>query len=158
MQIKWGAELRFDPGFHESDHCRFADCSGNLIRTDVFDKLCNFYGFDGDIPRRAASGDARAPYTVLQIFTVIEGWFLTVIIAMTVSIIFAFLIDLGGMAAIIGLFILALIFRTGPSLCTAVSGKINRRKTRYTEQLQSTYMQYSVIYSGVTAGNNWNDT
>ena len=55
-----------------------------------------------------AWGRESAVYRVTGVFTVIGGWFMTAIIAFTVSMIFATLIDLGGVFAIIALFILAM--------------------------------------------------
>lgn len=61
-----------------------------------------------------AWGRESAVYRIAGVFTVIGGWFLTAIIAMTVSMIFSFLIDLGGIVVITALFILAsyILYRT----------------------------------------------
>ncbi len=55
-----------------------------------------------------AWGRESAVYRITGVFTVIGGWFLTAIMAFTVSLIFAVLIDLGGIYSIIALFGLAL--------------------------------------------------
>lgn len=54
-----------------------------------------------------AWGRESAVYRVTGVFTVVGGWFLTAIIAFTVSMVFATLIDLGGLFATIALFFLA---------------------------------------------------
>jgi phosphate/sulfate permease len=61
-----------------------------------------------------AWGRESAVYRITGVFTVIGGWFLTAIIAFTASMIFAILIDLGGIYATIALFGLALflLYRT----------------------------------------------
>ncbi|MCD6447135.1 MAG: inorganic phosphate transporter [Candidatus Marinimicrobia bacterium] len=61
-----------------------------------------------------AWGRESAVYRITGVFTVIGGWFLTAIMAFTVSLIFAILIDLGGIYSIIALFGLALflLYRT----------------------------------------------
>ena len=61
-----------------------------------------------------AWGRESAVYRITGVFTVIGGWFLTAIIAFTASLIFAILIDLGGIYAIVALFGLALflLYRT----------------------------------------------
>jgi len=61
-----------------------------------------------------AWGRESAVYRITGVFTVIGGWFLTAIIAFTVSSIFATLIDLGGIYATVALFALALflLYRT----------------------------------------------
>jgi uncharacterized membrane protein len=55
-----------------------------------------------------AWGRESAVYRITGVFTVIGGWFLTAIMAFTASLIFAILIDLGGIYSIIALFGLAL--------------------------------------------------
>ncbi|MDZ7820813.1 MAG: inorganic phosphate transporter [Candidatus Marinimicrobia bacterium] len=55
-----------------------------------------------------AWGRESAVYRITGVFTVIGGWFLTAIIALTVSMIFATLIDLGGIVATLALFALAI--------------------------------------------------
>jgi phosphate/sulfate permease len=61
-----------------------------------------------------AWGRESAVYRITGVFTVIGGWFLTAIIAFTASMLFAILIDLGGIYAIVALFGLAvfLLYRT----------------------------------------------
>ncbi|MEA2077152.1 MAG: phosphate permease, partial [Candidatus Marinimicrobia bacterium] len=61
-----------------------------------------------------AWGRESAVYRITGVFTVIGGWFLTAIIAFSVSMLFAILIDLGGIYAVIALFGLALflLYRT----------------------------------------------
>jgi phosphate/sulfate permease len=61
-----------------------------------------------------AWGRESAVYRITGVFTVVGGWFLTAIIAFTVSLIFATLIDLGGIYATIALLALAffLLYRT----------------------------------------------
>lgn len=61
-----------------------------------------------------AWGRESAVYRITGVFTVVGGWFLTAIMAFTVSLIFAILIDLGGIYSIIALFGLALflLYRT----------------------------------------------
>ncbi len=55
-----------------------------------------------------AWGRESAVYRITGVFTVVAGWFMTAIIAFTVSMIFAILIDLGGIFATIALFALAM--------------------------------------------------
>ncbi len=61
-----------------------------------------------------AWGRESAVYRITGVFTVIGGWFLTAIMAFTVSFIFAIMIDLGGIYSIVALFGLALflLYRT----------------------------------------------
>ena len=61
-----------------------------------------------------AWGRESAVYRITGVFTVVGGWFLTAIIAFTVSCIFATLLDLGGIFSVLGLSALAifLILRT----------------------------------------------
>ena len=61
-----------------------------------------------------AWGRETAVYRITGVFTVVGGWFLTAIIAFTASMIFAVLIDLGGIYTIVALFGLAvfLLYRT----------------------------------------------
>ncbi|MBN2780709.1 MAG: inorganic phosphate transporter [Candidatus Marinimicrobia bacterium] len=61
-----------------------------------------------------AWGRESAVYRITGVFTVIGGWFLTAIMAFTVSLLFAILIDLGGLVAILALLALSgfLIART----------------------------------------------
>ncbi|MFA5435525.1 MAG: inorganic phosphate transporter [Candidatus Neomarinimicrobiota bacterium] len=61
-----------------------------------------------------AWGRESAVYRVAGVFTVIGGWFLTAFIALIVSMIFALLIDLGGLLSVILLFALAvfILYRT----------------------------------------------
>jgi phosphate/sulfate permease len=61
-----------------------------------------------------AWGRESAVYRIAGVFTVIGGWFLTALIAMMVSMIFAFLIDWGGLLSVILLFLLAIyiLYRT----------------------------------------------
>lgn len=61
-----------------------------------------------------AWGRESAVYRITGVFTVIGGWFLTAIIAFTVSLLFAILLDLGGIYSIIALSGLAifLLYRT----------------------------------------------
>ncbi len=55
-----------------------------------------------------AWGRESAVYRVTGVFAVIGGWFLTALIALTVSFIFANIINLGGLTAVIILFVLAM--------------------------------------------------
>jgi len=55
-----------------------------------------------------AWGRESAVFRVTGVFTVIGGWFLTALIALTVSFIFANIINLGGLTAVIILFIVAM--------------------------------------------------
>lgn len=61
-----------------------------------------------------AWGRESAVYRITGVFTVIGGWFLTAIIAFTVSMLFATLLDLGGIYSVIALSALAifLMYRT----------------------------------------------
>jgi hypothetical protein len=61
-----------------------------------------------------AWGRESAVYRITGVFTVIGGWFLTAIIAFTVSMLFAILLDLGGIYSIVALSGLAffLLYRT----------------------------------------------
>ncbi|MEA3391620.1 MAG: phosphate permease, partial [Candidatus Marinimicrobia bacterium] len=61
-----------------------------------------------------AWGRESAVYRITGVFTVVGGWFLTAIMAFTVSLIFAILIDLGGIYSIVALSGLAffLLYRT----------------------------------------------
>ena len=61
-----------------------------------------------------AWGRESAVYRITGVFTVIGGWFLTAIIAFTVSMIFAMLLDLGGIYSVVALSGLAffLMYRT----------------------------------------------
>lgn len=61
-----------------------------------------------------AWGRESAVYRITGVITVVGGWFLTAIIAFTVSVIFAILLDLGGIYSVIALFGLALflLYRT----------------------------------------------
>ena len=61
-----------------------------------------------------AWGRESAVYRITGVFTVIGGWFLTAIIAFTVSSVFAILIDLGGVYSTLALLVLAffLLYRT----------------------------------------------
>jgi hypothetical protein len=61
-----------------------------------------------------AWGRESAVYRITGVFTVVGGWFLTAIIAFTASMIFATLIDLGGIYSTVALFALAivLLYRT----------------------------------------------
>ncbi|MDA3852861.1 MAG: inorganic phosphate transporter, partial [Bacteroidales bacterium] len=55
-----------------------------------------------------AWGRESAVFRITGVFTVIGGWFLTALIALTVSFIFANVINLGGLTAVIILFIVAM--------------------------------------------------
>jgi phosphate/sulfate permease len=61
-----------------------------------------------------AWGRESAVYRISGVFTVIGGWFLTAVIAMLVSMVFAFLVNWGGIIAVLILFALAIfvLFRT----------------------------------------------
>ena len=55
-----------------------------------------------------AWGRESAVFRITGVFSVIGGWFLTALIAMTVSFIFANIINLGGLVAVVILFVLAI--------------------------------------------------
>ncbi|MDD3715657.1 MAG: inorganic phosphate transporter [Candidatus Marinimicrobia bacterium] len=61
-----------------------------------------------------AWGRESAVYRIAGVFTVIGGWFLTAFIALSVSMIFAFIIDWGGIIAVVLLFLFSIyvLYRT----------------------------------------------
>ena len=73
-----------------------------------------------------AWGRESAVYRITGVITVVGGWFLTAIIAFTVSAVFATMIDLGGIYATIALFALALflLYRTFKAFRKSEAAKV----------------------------------
>ncbi len=80
-----------------------------------------------------AWGRESAVYRITGVFTVIGGWFLTAIIAFTVSLIFATLLDLGGIFSVLGLSVLA-IFLIVRTLLTFRKKEVAREEAQNEEE------------------------